>query len=368
MRLKHLVILSVGITTQLIVGCKNDDLKPTGITTKDPDTVADFTAPTYADDYSSISSWSNRSQWNLANVHDPSVVYDGEYYYMYGTDASYGNAHEGHGHFLYRRSKDLVTWEFQGMAMAQTPAWVKDTLNNMRARVGLASINSPVYGHWAPVVRKVGNKYRMYYSIVVDNYIKNGMPNTAANFDNSWTEHAFIGLMETTSLKDNVWTDRGMVVSSVSDRGNDWSRTNRDTDWSAYFKWNAIDPSYIVTPEGQHWLIYGSWHSGIVALSLNPDTGKPDKLETLDDYGVRIARRQDNDANRWQAQEGPEIIYNANTGYYYLFLAYDELSVAYNTRVCRSKSITGPWLGIDGKNITQGGECWPLRAASAGRC
>jgi arabinan endo-1,5-alpha-L-arabinosidase len=334
-------------------------MKPTGITTKDPDPVTEFTAPTYADDYASIAAWNNRSQWNLANVHDPSVVYDGEYYYMYGTDASYGNALDGHGHFPYRRSKDLVNWDFLGTAMPQAPTWVKDSLNNKRARVGLSAIENPNYLYWAPVVRKVGNIYRMYYCIGIDNYIKTGAANTAENFDGSWTERAFIGLMETTSLNDNTWTDRGMVVCSVSDSGMDWSRANRN-DSNAYFKCNAIDPSYIVTPENEHWLVYGSWHSGIVALALNPDTGKPNKLETLDDYGVRVARRENNDAERWQAQEGPEIIYNEKTGYYYLFLAYDELNVAYNTRVCRSTNIDGPYMGIDGKNITQGGECWPM--------
>ncbi|MDO9613474.1 MAG: glycoside hydrolase family 43 protein, partial [Bacteroidota bacterium] len=54
------------------------------------------------------------------------------------------------------------------------------------------------------------------------------------------------------------------------------------------------------------------------------------------------------------------IIYNPVTKYYYLFLAYDELSVAYNTRVARSKTITGPYLGSDGQNITNGAECWPM--------
>lgn len=363
MKLKYLLILSISITALFFAGCNNDDLEPKGITTKDPDPEpdpdAEFTAPTYADDYASIASWTSRSQWNLANVHDPSVVFDGEYYYMYGTDASYGNAHVGHGHFPYRRSKDLVNWEFRGMAMSAVPTWVKDSLNNMRDRVGLDAINSPGYGFWAPVIRKVGSKYRMYYSVIIDNYIGNGLPNTEANFDNTWTERAFIGMMETSDLAGNQWVDHGMVVSSVSDRGNDWSRASRN-DWSGYFKWNAIDPTYIVTPEGEHWLIYGSWHSGIVALSVNPDTGKPDKLETLEDYGVRIARRENNDANRWQEQEGPEIIFNEETGYYYMFLAYDELSVHYNTRVCRATSITGPYLGIDGKNITQGGDCWPM--------
>ncbi|MDL2211031.1 glycoside hydrolase family 43 protein, partial [Bacteroides sp. OttesenSCG-928-M17] len=64
--------------------------------------------------------------------------------------------------------------------------------------------------------------------------------------------------------------------------------------------------------------------------------------------------------SRWQASEGPEIIYNPETDYYYLFMAYDELSVAYNTRVARSKSITGPYLGIDGTDVTTGGNMLPV--------
>ena len=325
--------------------------------------LASFVAPSYADDYSPLSSWGSRTSWNLANVHDPTVEKCGEYYYMYGTDASYGNAHVGRGHFPYRRSKDLVNWEFQGMAMNQTPAWVKDTLNNMRGRQGLSPIDNPVYGHWAPVVRKAGNKYRMYYCIVIDNYIQTGKTNTSENFDNSWSERAFIGLMETSDLAGNNWEDKGMVVSSSTDREFDWSRPSLNN-WSGYFRWNAIDPSFIVTPTGEHWLIYGSWHSGIVALKLNPTTGKPDELgepwslAALPNYGVRIATRSA--SSRWQGSEAPEIIYNEETGYYYLFLAYDELSVAYNTRVARSTSITGPYYGIDGANITAGADCFPV--------
>src|SRR5690606_3271487 len=131
-------------------------------------------------------------------------------------------------------------------------------------------------------------------------------------------------------------------------------------DWSGYFKFNAIDPTVVIAPEGDEWLIYGSWHSGIAAVQLDPLTGKPFKLENIDDYGVRIAGRGNVNSNRWQALEGPEIIYNEETGYYYLFLAYDELSVAYNTRVARSTNITGPYFGIDGSNVTEGAECWPM--------
>ncbi len=323
-----------------------------------------YVPPTYKDDYSTIADWNMRTSWNLANVHDPTVEKEGDYYYMYTTDASYGNAHEGHGHFHCRRSKDLVNWEYKGATMSEAPVWVKDSLNNMRSRMGLAAIDNPMYGYWAPVVRKVGSsKYRMYYSIVVDNYIKTGKANTSANFDGSWTERAFIGMMETDNLANNTWTDKGYVITSSTDRQFDWSRSNA-SNWSAYFKWNAIDPSFIVTPNNEQWLIYGSWHSGIVAVQLDATTGKPKKLgepwnvNALGDYGVRIATR--NAQSRWQGSEAPEIIYNANTGYYYLFLAYDELSVAYNTRVCRSKNITGPYYGMDGQNISNGAECWPI--------
>jgi arabinan endo-1,5-alpha-L-arabinosidase len=41
-------------------------------------------------------------------------------------------------------------------------------------------------------------------------------------------------------------------------------------------------------------------------------------------------------------------------------MAYDELSVAYNTRVARSRNITGPYLGIDGANVSTGAQCWPM--------
>ncbi|WP_107823170.1 arabinan endo-1,5-alpha-L-arabinosidase [Mangrovibacterium marinum] len=342
--------------------CKDDEVSsdlPVIEEEEQQDVLADYKGPVYADDYSAIASWENRSSWNLANVHDPSVVSDGKYYYMYGTDASYGNALEGHGHFPYKKSKDLVNWDFEGTAMAATPDWVKDTLNNMRTRVGLDPIADPVFGHWAPVVRKVGDKYRMYYSIVVDNFIGNGLPNTEANFDNTWTERAFIGMMETSSPLLNDWEDKGMVVCSVSDRGTDWSRSSTG-DWSGYFKYNAIDPSLVVTPEGEHWLVYGSWHSGIAALQLNPETGLPlNEFDVNDEstWGTTIYTR--NSSSRWQASEGPEIIYNEETDYYYLFLAYDELSVAYNTRVCRSRNITGPYEGFDGSAVI-GKDCFPI--------
>ena len=346
--------------------------------------LADYEAPTYDDNYTAIAGWENNSKWNLANVHDPSVMLaeDG-YYYMYQTDASYGNAHEGHGHFHCRRSKDLVNWEYLGATMEEAPAWAVEKLNEYRNEMinaegkKLDSIKAEdiSYGYWAPVVRKVNNGlYRMYYSLVIDNYIKTGKKNTAENFDHSWTERAFIGLMETSNPASNQWEDKGMVVCSASDQpnteANGWGRRGTG-DWDAYFKFNAIDPTYTITPEGKHWLIYGSWHSGFAALEVNPSTGmpltplaKPWTVEgnSIESFGKLVATRG-NSTNRWQASEGPDVIYNPQTQKYYMFMAYGQLAVAYNTRVVRADRPEGPYVDMQGNSATAGKEMLPVVTA-----
>ena len=313
------------------------------------DQLSEYICPAYVDDYVSMAGWDQRANWNLANVHDPSVMKAADgYYYMYQTDASYGNAHDGHGHFHARRSKDLVNWEYLGATMQEAPAWVKTKLNEIRAEQGLDPIENPSYGYWAPCARKVNDHlYRMYYCIVVNNYIKTG----GLTYDGSWTERAFIGVMETSDPASNNWEDKGFVICSSSDKGTNWNRAS-EGDWNAYFKFNAIDPSFIITPEGEHWLIYGSWHSGIAAVQLNPETGKtlaelPKSYGTAAEiapYGKLIFTRTN--GGRWQGAEAPEIVYH--DGYYYLFLAYDGLDIPYNTRVLRSTKVDGPYKTLNG--------------------
>lgn len=348
----------VGLDKWRIGGVLVSDISRLGLQSLDT-RLAGFTGPTYPDYYRNISAWTDRAQWNLSNVHDPTVMLaeDG-YYYMYTTDASFGNATDG-SHFMCRRSRDLVNWEFLGGTMKRLPAWVKTKLNDIRTAMGLAPSTANFttgegFGFWAPCARKVKDGlYRMYYCITVPGTIDG---------DGTWSERAFIGMMETaTPAKVSTWEDKGYVITNSSDKGlnyhvaaNDWA--------NCYYKYNAIDPSYIITPEGRHWLIYGSWHSGIAAIELNADTGMP--INTLGNpwgqdaanYGTTIATRKA--GNRWQASEGPEIIYH--DGYYYLFLAYDALDVPYNTRVARSRIITGPYKGIDGTDITAGGDAYPI--------
>ena len=318
------------------------------------------------DDYTNIADWSNRFKWNLANVHDPSVVLaDDGYYYMYQTDASYGNAHVGEGqargHFYCRRSKDLVNWEFMGPTMHGVPTWMKAKLNEIRKAMGLGTSttdfrNQNQFGYWAPCVRRISkNLYRMYYVVT--------LPGTI-NGAGTWSERCFIGLMETKNPADiDSWVDKGYVVTNYSDLELNYKVSA--TDYAhCYFKYNAIDPSLIINEKGEHWLVYGSWHSGFAAMQLDPSTGKP--LHALGNpwgkeneasYGKFIYTRQL--GNRWQASEAPEVVYH--DGYYYLFIAYDELSVAYNTRVVRSKNIDGPYYDITGKDVTNhGGDAYPI--------
>ena len=369
--MKKLHIFALLLACTLAVGCSSssDDpeipVNPTPTPTPTPTPgdqtageLANYKCPTYDDNYTSVAAWTQRSKWNLANMHDPTVVKASDgYYYMYQTDASYGNAHQKdirnsnkHGHFFCRRSKNLVDWEFVGATMVGLPSWVKTKLNEFRKGMGVAErpdsyfANDLDFGFWAPCVRKVNDHlYRMYYAITCPGTI---------NGDGTWSERAFIGLMETSDPASNKWEDKGYVITNASDKGLNFKV--KSNDWAnCYFKYNAIDPTYIITPEGKHWLIYGSWHSGFAAVELDANTGKtkatlPNPWGTADDiaaYGKTIFTRTLN--NRWQGSEAPEIVYH--DGYYYLFVAYDALDVPYNTRVLRSKNVDGPYETMNGK-------------------
>lgn len=320
--------------------------------------LANYQAPAYPDYYVAQAGWDQRGSWNLANVHDPTVMLaDDGYYYMYQTDASYGNAHSGHGHFHGRRSKDLVNWEYLGGTMMTVPAWVNEKANELRKSIGLTEINvtEDKLGYWAPVARNIGGgKYRMYYSIVLDAYpLEEG---TKGDYT-AWSTPNMIGMMETTDPASNVWEDKGFVISASSDRNKNWWWAGPNTSYgNAYYYYNAIDPTYIITPEGKHWLIYGSWHSGFAAVEVDAETGKPvnalaspfgASLDDIATYGQRIYTRHS--TYRWQGTEGPEVVYR--NGYYYLFLACDGLDVPYNTRVVRSQSITGPYTDMNGAEV-----------------
>ena len=97
----------------------------------------------------------------------------------------------------------------------------------------------------------------------------------------------------------NQWVDKGYVICSASNKGiNEWTRSSTN-DWEAYFMWNAIDPSYVITRKESIGLFMVPGTVGLLLFSFNAETGKP--LNELGkpwsingdhgSYGDLIARR-----------------------------------------------------------------------------
>lgn len=285
----------------------------------------------WPDDYTPVSSLENYRDWGTYNVHDPSCIKTGDYYYMYSTDAIYFNPADRHRHLSHkgsnarqkvktgfiqvRRSHDLVNWEFAGWAFDSIPAGAADWVKSHNNGHGPGNL-------WAPYILKVGDTYRLYYCASAF-----GKPTS------------YIGLAESAS-PEGPWTQKGCVV-----------RTDESTPM------NAIDPSVIITPDGRHWMHYGSYFGGLYCVELNPATGLTMRPG---DLGHLAARR----AN-WRVDnlEAPEIYYNPDLKKYYLFGSYEPLMTTYNVRVCRSDKAEGPFIDFHGKEMRDTTNNFPILTA-----
>jgi arabinan endo-1,5-alpha-L-arabinosidase len=297
----------VFMLTLTLASCGEDDEgKDDGIVVVPPNPPAEpFDINSITDTYPSITSLDNRHKWGPYNVHDPSIIKDGEYYYCYSTDAGYGIEVPA-GHQI-RRSKDLVEWEFVGWVFSGVPKKGGDFIESYGG--------TPFESLWAPDVVKVGSEYRLYYSL------SSAKPRLSV-----------IGLATATNPK-GPWTEKGLVVTSLSDNS---------------IQTNAIDPSVIVTETGEHWMYYGSAWDGIYIMEIDPATGL---AKTPFDKGKRIAQRGFTGGKVNGNIEGPEIVYNSQLQMYYLFIAYDWLETKYNVRVGRSASPEGPFVDFNGKDM-----------------
>jgi arabinan endo-1,5-alpha-L-arabinosidase len=252
------------------------------------------------------------SQWKHFNTHDPTVNKQGEWYYMYSTDASWAGLNKNGAEK--RRSKDLVNWQYLGNAFNGTP----------QSAQNFFKIHNPKYtdqGIWAPFLFKYKKGYILYYSA----------PGGLAN-----TNYAFIGYATSDSAS-GPWLDHGMITSSYS---------NSDTI-------NAIDPTVAYDSISHKlWMSYGSWAHGIFVLELDTVTGG-NKDITLKNRGVKICNRANGGG-----QEGSEI--NYRNGWYYLFVSYDGLGDLYNVRVGRARTPNGPYYDFKGKGMASGTDNIPM--------
>jgi arabinan endo-1,5-alpha-L-arabinosidase len=304
-----------------VFSCKDDDDAPFtpgggGGTPVDSTTLddgpVDFSK--FQDTYGHLASPGLTAQWAHYNVHDPSYWVDDDFVYCYNTDVAFG--HDIRPGIQIRRSINLVEWEFVGWAFPGLPT---KGANFIRQNGG-----EPFNSLWAPYIIKVGQEYRLYYSL-----------------SSPTPRLSVIGLAVSSSPK-GPFLERDLVVTS---------RAN------ATVQTNAIDPTVVVAENGSHWMYYGSAWDGIYKLEINPATG----LARLnEDKGVRVAQRAFTGGAVNGNIEGPEIIYNPEFDKYYLFIAYDWLETKYNVRVGRSDNANGPFYDIFGNNMNEEKDDMPM--------
>ncbi len=238
------------------------------------------------------------ASWGTVNAHDPSIVKgDDGRWYVFSTDASAGDVHKCG--VQVRVSDDLIHWDYLGTAFED----YETTCGEAIAAAGLKPAEHQ--GLWAPEAIRVGNQWRLYYS--------------ASTFGST---RSAIGMAVSDSIT-GPWEDRGIVIRS---------------DANAVSKPNAIDPCLFTDPSGKQYMTWGSFFGGIWLTALDEEgfaEGDP----------VRIA------GFRGCRAEGSYLVWLPETQYYYLFLSYGSLSEDYNIRVGRSRTVEGPYLDANGRNL-----------------
>lgn len=230
---------------------------------------------------------------------DPTAAIDGGWIYAFGT---------GRG-IVVRRSKNLYDWEDAGRVFSDAaPTWAKDA-------VPRAS------GVWAPDISFHEGLYYLYYSV-----------------STLGSQRSVIGLAVNRTLDRAsplyAWEDRGLVMGSAPKKNN----------------FNAIDPALVVEPDGQWWLFFGSWWTGIKAVRLDPKTGKPRPGADI----IPIAARAPGD------QPSIEAAYVIRRdGFWYLFVSWGTIlppwEATYEVRVGRSSQVDGPYADAAGRPMLRGG-------------
>jgi len=260
-----------------------DSCEPTPTPTPTPTPVPD------AEDLYSIS-------WNLSGdlfVHDPVIIKQDGTWYIYYTAQGIG----------YKSSTNGTYWQNRGRIFNPNPAW----------HIQLVPENDG--NLWAPDISYINGTYYLYYSV--------------SSFGSS---HSVIGLATNSTLNPGDpnynWVDQGDVIRSYDDSD-----------------YNCIDPNIVLDDNGNPWLAFGSFWSGIKLVELDPNTMKPRSGYQL--YSIAYN----------STIEAPFIVHR--NGYYYLFVSFGYccrgVDSTYNIRVGRSQSLTGPYTDRDGVSMMNSG-------------
>lgn len=316
----------------------------------------------------------NQASWGTLNCHDPKLFQDDDgTYYVYSTDASMGNVHKPG--LQVRTSKDLVHWECSAKSALQGN-WDKDFLSWVGQNGASATT-------WAPTVIKQNGLYYMFHGVITDS-ITPGQPTACIALAIASGPTGPFYPAVTAASKEPVIAEKlsALGVSyaqsvlvryawSSSKTKNTASYKTLDAENSGSASWNggfgAIDPEFVSdVSDGRletvkignndcYAVTYGSWKGGIAlmyvdAVSLKPVDAAGNELDAPADtvdgaFGTLIA------GGAGAAFEGAQVIYNKNTGYYYIFVSMGDLNNDYRVGVGRSKLLTGPYLDASGNDM-----------------
>jgi len=192
------------------------------------------------------------------------------------------------------------------------------------------------------VSKTVEGPYQYVDTIIYSGFTKTGEVDGNSTRDTRWNND----YLNLTELINNG------TISGISDN---WFDANGG--WNANYAPNAIDPTLFESKDGKLYMTYGSWSGGLFILELDPATGAPkypgtDSTDSISGnfvdryFGTHIA------GGNHQSGEGPFILYDAETDYYYLYETYGGLLAegGYNMRLFRSKNVYGPYLDAAGRN------------------
>lgn len=273
------------------------------------------------------------------SCHDPQVVEDNGTYYMFGS------------HMVAAKSKDLRQWSYVATGVdAANPLFDNLLTDNFAAFSFVGKNTDGGYSVWASNVfyNHAMEKYMMYFS-TTSSYIKSNICFAVADSVEGPYTYADTILYSGYGKSDAERTNLYEILGAEGDISRYLKYGGYDNE-----KWpNCIDPAIFTDENGRIWMVYGSWSGGIFLLEMDPHTGYPvypagDEENQVDSYyGKRLI------GGGHHSIEGPYIEYDADSGYYYLFVSYGELKRdgGYQIRQFRSEKPDGPYVDVAGKTL-----------------
>ncbi len=302
------------------------------------------------------------------SVHDPSIFKDTDgTYYVFGS------------HIDAAKSKDLQNWTlFTNGYTVNNNAIFGNLSQNLAGAFAWAGENledcEGSFAVWAPdviynpdYINTDGSKgaYMMYFC-TSSTYIRSVIAYAVSQ--NAAGPYTFVD----TLIYSGFTANDSYATSSTKNVNRKYTSTNIDeliaagqvtyneawfnnSEYNNQLFPNAIDPTIYYDTNGTMYMCYGSWSGGIFTLEIDPKTGRcihPKSGQTSDGrmidsyFGTKISGGYGNSG------EAPYIEYNAETGYYYLWVTYGGLTATggYNMRVFRSKNPNGPFTDPSGNN------------------